>query len=72
MLKKDAAFYKHTCQNKNQSCTPCKAAEPEIHQRAVGDEAGYTPTPEPDLLDDFAYTQGLANPGSIQPQSPIL
>ncbi len=24
--------------------------------------------PEPDLLDDFALTQGLANPGSIQPQ----
>ncbi len=24
--------------------------------------------PEPDLLHDFAHTQGLANPGSIQPQ----
>jgi hypothetical protein len=24
--------------------------------------------PEPDLLDDFANTQGLAYPGSIQPQ----
>ncbi len=26
------------------------------------------PTPELDLLDDFAHTQGLANPRSIQPQ----
>jgi hypothetical protein len=25
-------------------------------------------SPEPDLLDDFANTQGLAYPGSIQPQ----
>jgi hypothetical protein len=24
--------------------------------------------PEPDLLDNFAHTHGLANPGSIQPQ----
>ncbi len=26
-----------------------------------------TLTPEPNILDDFAHTQGLANPGSIQP-----